>query len=47
VEGVVLIDGARLASLMIEHGVGVSHKVVKVPKIDCDYFEEKCCTANL
>jgi len=40
VEGIVLIDGARLASLMIEHGVGVSHNVVKVPKLDSDYFEE-------
>jgi len=40
VDGIVLIDGARLASLMIEHGVGVSHNVVKVPKLDSDYFEE-------
>jgi restriction system protein len=40
VEGIVLIDGTRLASLMIEHGVGVSHKVVKVPKVDSDYFED-------
>jgi len=40
VEGIVLIDGVRLASLLIEHGVGVSHKVVKVPKLDSDYFEE-------
>lgn len=40
VEGIVLIDGARLASLMIEQGVGVSHNVVKVPKLDSDYFEE-------
>ncbi|MCK5688426.1 restriction endonuclease [Myxococcota bacterium] len=36
---VVLVDGQRLASLMIEHGVGVSHQVLKIPKIDMDYFE--------
>jgi restriction system protein len=40
VEGIVLIDGARLASLMIEHAVGVSHNVVKAAKVDSDYFEE-------
>ena len=38
---VVLVDGKRLAQLMIEHGVGVSHETVKVPKIDMDYFEEE------
>ncbi len=37
---VVLVDGARLTSLMIEHGVGVTHRMVKVPKLDSDYFEE-------
>jgi restriction endonuclease Mrr len=36
----VLIDGERLTALMIEHGVGVSHRVVKVPKVDGDYFVE-------
>ena len=39
VERVVLVDGARLADLMIEHGVGVSHRVLQVPKLDSDYFE--------
>jgi restriction system protein len=38
---VVLIDGNRLAQLMIEHDVGVSNEVVKVPKIDMDYFEDE------
>ncbi len=38
---VVLIDGQRLASLMIEHGVGVSHEVVRIPKVDMDYFEDE------
>jgi restriction system protein len=37
---VVLVDGARLTSLMIEHGVGVMHKMLKMPKVDGDYFEE-------
>lgn len=37
---VVLVDGQRLAALMIEHGVGVSHKALRVPKVDSDYFDE-------
>lgn len=37
---VVLVDGQRLTALMIEHGVGVSHKALRVPKVDSDYFEE-------
>jgi restriction system protein len=39
-DSIVLVDGLRFAKLMIEHGVGVSHKVIKVPKVDSDYFEE-------
>jgi restriction system protein len=41
VEGVVLIDGSRLAELMIDHEVGVSARTIKVPKIDSDYFDEE------
>ena len=41
VERIVLIDGARLADLMIDHEVGVSSRVVRVPKIDSDYFDEE------
>jgi restriction system protein len=37
---IVLIDGRQLAAFMIEHGVGVSHQELRVPKIDRDYFEE-------
>ena len=33
------IDGRRLAELMIDHGVGVSHRTVRLPRIDNDYFE--------
>jgi restriction system protein len=40
IEGLVLIDGARLASLLSEHGVGVTNRALTVPKIDSDYFEE-------
>lgn len=39
--GIVLVDGALLMQLMIEYGVGVStHRVVKVVRVDSDYFEE-------
>ena len=38
---VILIDGNRLANLMIEHNVGVSvEQVISIKKIDTDYFEE-------
>jgi restriction system protein len=40
VERIVLVDGIRLAQLMIEHEVGVSMRPVRVPKLDTDYFEE-------
>lgn len=36
---IVLVDGRRLAHLMIDHGVGVSHRALRIPKIDGDYFE--------
>jgi restriction system protein len=41
VEGIVLVDGNRLASLMIEHEVGISSRTVRIPKIDSDYFDEE------
>lgn len=41
VEGIVLVDGARLVYLMMDHEVGVSSRVLKVPKIDSDYFDEE------
>lgn len=40
VEGIVPIDGPHLAGLMIDYGIGVSARVVKIPKIDSDYFDE-------
>jgi len=36
---VVLIDGARLAELMIDFEVGVASEALRIPKIDTDYFE--------
>jgi len=39
VERVVLIDGARLAGLMIDHEVGVTLRPFRLPKLDADYFE--------
>jgi len=41
VENIILIDGARLADLMIEYEVGVSSRTVRIPKIDGDYFDEE------
>lgn len=38
---IVLIDGKRLAELMVDHGVGVSVEATyTVKKLDSDYFEE-------
>jgi restriction system protein len=38
---VILIDGPRLAELMIEHGIGVDEEqAYRVKKIDSDYFDE-------
>lgn len=37
---IVLVDGPQLSGLMIDHGVGVSHKSLKIPKVDSDYFED-------
>jgi restriction system protein len=37
---IVLVDGTRLAQLMMEHCVGVSRKPLHIPKVDSDYFEE-------
>lgn len=37
---IVLVDGAMLTALMIDHGVAVSHQALRVPKVDSDYFED-------
>ncbi len=38
---VILIDGKRLAELMIEYNIGVSTvRTIEVKRVDSDYFEE-------
>lgn len=39
VEGLVLVDGDRLVHLMIDNDIGVSSRILKLPKLDMDYFE--------
>ena len=41
VERIVLIDGARLAEMMIDCEVGVTSRLVKIPRLDGDYFDEE------
>ncbi|SDF37708.1 restriction endonuclease [Phytopseudomonas seleniipraecipitans] len=41
VEGMVLVDGRRLVSLMMDHEVGVTSRLLKLPKLDSDYFDEE------
>lgn len=39
---IVLIDGIRLAELMIDHGIGVeTARTYTVKKIDLDYFVDE------
>lgn len=38
-KSIALIDGQRLVHLMIELGIGVSHELIKRPRIDNDYFD--------
>lgn len=41
VERIVLVDGAKLAQLMIDHEVGVSLRPLRAPRLDSDYFDEE------
>lgn len=41
VEGIVLVDGTRLVHLMMDHEVGVTSRIVRIPKLDSDYFDEE------
>jgi len=41
VEKFVLIDGQKLAALMIQYEVGVSSRAIRIPKLDSDYFDEE------
>jgi restriction system protein len=40
VERVVLVDGRKLAEMMVEFEVGVTSRQVRIPRIDLDYFDE-------
>lgn len=40
VERIVLLNGIKLAELMVEHGIGVTLRPLHVPKLDSSYFEE-------
>ena len=40
VEKIVLVDGPKMAELMLDHGVGVSVRHIQIPKIDSDYFDD-------
>lgn len=41
VEGIVLVDGNRLVNLMIDHEVGVTSRLLKLPAFDRDYFDDE------
>ncbi len=41
IERIVLVDGMKLAELMIDHEVGITSRTLKIPKIDSDYFDEE------
>jgi len=41
VEGIVLVDGVRLAQFMMDYGVGASVRTLQIPHIDRDFFEEE------
>ena len=37
---IVLVDGVQLSALLMDHQVAVTHKALKIPRVDGDYFEE-------
>ena len=37
----VLVDGIRLVNLMMDYEVGVTSRLLKLPKLDSDYFDEE------
>lgn len=41
VEGIVLVDGNRLVNLMMDHEVGVTSRLLKLPALDRDYFDDE------
>ncbi|VVP49306.1 Mrr restriction system protein [Pseudomonas fluorescens] len=41
VEGIVLVDGTRLMHLMMDHEVGITSRLLRLPALDRDYFDEE------
>ncbi|WP_276544348.1 restriction endonuclease [Pseudomonas laurylsulfatiphila] len=41
VEGIVLVDGILLVNLMMDHEVGVTFRLLKLPKLGSDNFDEE------
>ncbi|CAH0221679.1 Mrr restriction system protein [Pseudomonas sp. Bi123] len=41
VEGIVLVDGNRLVNLMMDHEVGVTSRLLRLPALDRDYFDDE------
>jgi len=41
VEGIVLVDGNRLVNLMMDNEVGVTSRLLRLPALDRDYFDDE------
>ena len=41
VEGMVLVDGNRLVNLMMDNEVGVTSRLLRLPALDRDYFDDE------
>ncbi|MNJ43051.1 Mrr restriction system protein [compost metagenome] len=41
VDGIVLVDGTKLVHLMMDHEVGVSSRLLRLPRLDSDYFDDE------
>lgn len=41
IEGIVLVDGTRWVHLMMDHEVGVTSRLLRLPTLDRNYFDEE------
>lgn len=41
VEGIVLVDGSQLVNLMMDYEVGVTSRLLRLPKLDGNYLDEE------
>lgn len=39
--GIVLVDGAKLTSYMMDFGIGIHARTLRIPDLDNDYFDEE------